>query len=792
MSRTHILRRTGKVRHLKELLEQRQILYLSCFFYSGKTVLLDQLAQSVSGPVLRFDAAKDDWRSFAQAAKGTPGCVLLLDSLEAMSDENMARELADLLWDLPEDRRAVLAGRAQQPAGLRRLCASGIVAQLDWTYVMLEPEEIEQLFLEYGIALAPKDIEYLVKRYWGYIIAMQAVAQRLLKAPGTSVRTFWEPVSAQLEQILMEDVINTLPEREHQLLVHLSPFEAFSGDMARMVTGRTDAPKAMGDIIDKSHILFHEPPEQYRFIPFVRRALFNELNNLYSRDYIDGLYRKAAGFYELRGEIPRAISYYIQMDDREKIRELLIRDTCKRPASGDYVALRGAYSLLSEATLMASPELMKGMCMIESLLMREEESERWYQALERFARETPAGDERSRIAREALAYLDIALPHRGTRNTLNTLVATARLRALTHSDTWLGGFSLAGNSTSLLNGGKDFCRWVPHGWRIYRLLKEPVELALGRGGSGVGDLAIGECELESNLSGDYAMALEKVCAGLTRVGEDLELRCAAIGIQSRILAAQGNLREALGLLERMLEGLPGEAAPRLRHNMNVWRLTLLLLGGDHQEAMSWLASEAPDETGDFNVLDRYGYMLKLRLYIIAARWGDIPLLTAKLRYYTERYDRPFLRVQLHLLQAMADRRTGSGDWRREMEAALGLAKRYRLARVIADEGIAIVDMLGELSLPEKPWEQGVLRLTRAQAARYPGFMKPAAVRPAFTDREYQVYSLMASGCRNAKIAEILNITERTVKHYTALIYKKLGVTSRAEAMIRAAELGDIR
>ena len=71
-------------------------------------------------------------------------------------------------------------------------------------------------------------------------------------------------------------------------------------------------------------------------------------------------------------------------------------------------------------------------------------------------------------------------------------------------------------------------------------------------------------------------------------------------------------------------------------------------------------------------------------------------------------------------------------------------------------------------------------------------MKQAANRPIFTDREYQVYSLIIAGYKNAKIASILNISERTVKYFCGIIYKKLGVTTRAEALNRAAEMGDIK
>ena len=111
--------------------------------------------------------------------------------------------------------------------------------------------------------------------------------------------------------------------------------------------------------------------------------------------------------------------------------------------------------------------------------------------------------------------------------------------------------------------------------------------------------------------------------------------------------------------------------------------------------------------------------------------------------------------------------------------------------MIADEGIAVLDMLNELKLPMDPWGQGVLTLTRTQAARCPGFMQSIAQRPTLSDREYQVYSLKITGMSNAKIAELLNITVRAVKYHVTEVFRKMDVKSQSELIKKAYELGDI-
>ena len=90
--------------------------------------------------------------------------------------------------------------------------------------------------------------------------------------------------------------------------------------------------------------------------------------------------------------------------------------------------------------------------------------------------------------------------------------------------------------------------------------------------------------------------MEKVLSGLSRVGDDLEMRCAAVGIQSRILTAEGNLPEALGLIGNLLKTLPDDAPLRLRENLTVHRLTLLLMRGETQEVRSSASPSARSNT----------------------------------------------------------------------------------------------------------------------------------------------------------------------------------------------------
>ncbi|TAK21493.1 MAG: response regulator transcription factor [Chloroflexota bacterium] len=61
-----------------------------------------------------------------------------------------------------------------------------------------------------------------------------------------------------------------------------------------------------------------------------------------------------------------------------------------------------------------------------------------------------------------------------------------------------------------------------------------------------------------------------------------------------------------------------------------------------------------------------------------------------------------------------------------------------------------------------------------------------------TDRETEVLGLLVKGLRNKEIAEALIISERTVKFHVGIIFQKLSVTNRAEAVSKALQNGLIR
>jgi DNA-binding NarL/FixJ family response regulator len=65
----------------------------------------------------------------------------------------------------------------------------------------------------------------------------------------------------------------------------------------------------------------------------------------------------------------------------------------------------------------------------------------------------------------------------------------------------------------------------------------------------------------------------------------------------------------------------------------------------------------------------------------------------------------------------------------------------------------------------------------------------AASFPELTSREREVLGLIAGGRSNGEIAQLLSLSGKTVRNHVSIIFGKLRVADRAQAIVRAREAG---
>jgi DNA-binding NarL/FixJ family response regulator len=111
--------------------------------------------------------------------------------------------------------------------------------------------------------------------------------------------------------------------------------------------------------------------------------------------------------------------------------------------------------------------------------------------------------------------------------------------------------------------------------------------------------------------------------------------------------------------------------------------------------------------------------------------------------------------------------------------------------VLKDQSRAeLVDMLAGIHAGQPPLSPSIARkllsVFQAEEER-PDPVEEEAIR--LTEREREVLTLIAKGYTVARVAEMLGITRNTAAGYVKVIYRKLNISSRAEATLEATRQG---
>jgi pimeloyl-ACP methyl ester carboxylesterase/DNA-binding CsgD family transcriptional regulator len=146
------------------------------------------------------------------------------------------------------------------------------------------------------------------------------------------------------------------------------------------------------------------------------------------------------------------------------------------------------------------------------------------------------------------------------------------------------------------------------------------------------------------------------------------------------------------------------------------------------------------------------------------------------------------RAVMDITASLAEVRTPTLVMHARADQVVPLAEGRLLASSIRGAHFVELDSCNHVLLEHEPaWQrlkQEVLAFVQQDQPA-----KDDAVFAALSGRERQVLTLMADGLGNAEIAERLQISEKTVRNHASNIFDKLGVWSRAQAIVFARDRG---
>ena len=776
----------------------RQTVYIYGATGYGKTELIKQYLKSFR---YRYLSCGEDTASLMALAEDIPE-----DTPKGGKDTQNESRTVVVLDDLhllksAEGRSAALALAERKDVWLIMACRSPVPAWLMPSYVRdgflviteddlcLGEKEVAAYMEAYKIELTEEELSSVCMKCRGNAYAVRHTALKIREGmrPGPELE---QEIENAFEQYLENHVLVQWDSDLLEFLMQLSVTEEFTLPFAKTVTGNSHAVEYFERAAESGNFLFLKDGT-YRLRPVLVKALRRRAEKTLGPELMKDHAYNAGLWYEMHGQIVPALAMFEKCGNKERIRELLIRNARLNPGNGYYFALRRYYLGLEEKELEDSPVLMAGMSMLYSLLMQEEESEYWYRKLKKFAASAKGGQKREALSR--LAYLEIGLPHRGSAEMVEIMKKMPAL--LFDKGIGLPEFSVTSNCPSTMNGGKDFCHWSGNDRELAASIGKLVEKILGRYGKGLVKAALGESLYEKGEDTYDVVTLLTLARMEAESSGVPEIAFAAVGLAVRLNTLQGEIQMAKEVLSSFEKSIKEKGAVQLLPNTAALRCRLALREGDKRAVEAWMV-EAPDENLEFCILERYRYLTKVRCYLSTGEYLRAQSLLEKLRYYAEKCHRTYIRMEVNLLSAITKYRMG-GEWKEEFLMAYKEAEGYHFLRIISEEGAAAQELfqaMGKIRMEkeaaDKYWFFRLVEETGRVAVRYPVYLKgQIAKAPDFCDVALSVLRLQAEGKSYGQIAQELSMKEATVKYHAVENYRKLGVSGKADAVLAARNLG---
>ena len=760
--------------------------------------------------------------------------ALVLDDYHLIRSSAVHEIIAFILDHLPQRMHLVLLTRSDPPLPLASLRARSQLVEIRADDLRFSAGEAQAFFNPLmGLALSPGDVAAIEQRTEGWIAALQLAAlviqsPRLAQEP-EAIPRFIEAFTGSHHYIadyLSAEVLSRQPEQVRTFLLQTSILERMTAELCDRLLGRSDS-LAMLRQLDQANLFLVPLDEQrrwYRYHHLFAELLRSQLQEVAS-EQLPELHQRAADWYEQNGFVSEAITHALAAGDLQQTARIVEQHAMATLMRGDSTTLLGWIASIA-ALIPQHPWL--GIYQSWALLITGEIEpiETRLQAVESWIAAHPSITDaqeledhiaaiRALIAgRRGLAQQAITLARRALERLPDSETAIRGVLMLTLGDaSWSSG-DLVGamqvfNQAAHMQAATDnilpatgafssvAALLVEQGQlrRAAETYQEVVRIATRADGRimptaapaylGLSGLAYEWNDLDA-ASRDARQGLE-----LGRRWGNPATLAGIYLLQARIQQAQGQRLDSSEALRQAEELARGPGVPlATAYRIAEFRVRQWLQQANLEAAVRWVGQQALDPGDAFSYQQQIAYLTLARILIAQNRLEVASSLLERILAQFESLGQMGRVLELLLLQALT--MNAKGDVTGALAAlarALALGEPEGCLRVFLDEGAPMAELLrhaGSRGIAPPYVARLLSEFNRSKAVTADS--QQPLIEP-LTDRERQVLRLLAEGFSNQAIAERLVIAVGTVKTHTASLYRKLGVSSRTQAVARATQLG---
>jgi LuxR family maltose regulon positive regulatory protein len=765
--------------------------------------------------------------------------VLVLDDYHLVSMPQIHEGLAFLLEHQPHNLHLVIATRADPPLPVFRLRARGHLTELRTDDLRFTAGEAATfLNTVMGLDLTPADVETLEARTEGWIVGLQLAALSLQGR--ADARPFIDAFGGSHHYVLeylTEEVVRRQVEPVRRFLVQTSVLDRMCGPLCDGLTGEGNGDVMLADLQRRN--LFTVPLDDehrwYRYHHLFADLLRNLLRRELPPEQIRELHLRASEWHGQNGDLDDAIQHALRAEDFERAAFLIEQAAQKLIAHGRLTTLLGWLEALPAALLCARPRLRLYQGWVLNLSGQIDAAEQILQDTRATLQSLPPSSDnealRGQLAallagiatqrEEATTVIQVAqealdhLPEEDRMSRARVYVALGTAYAYQDNleqatRTWqqardlaleTGNPFLATAAIELLAGTQIY-----HQGRLLagaQSLQQVLDLGATPDGarlpfSGTSHALLAEVYLEWNDLETAAAYLERGI-GLLRQGGIGYGLIHSFCAKARLGQARGDAEGALRALDTAEQALEAHPLWHMVLHLASCQVRLRLWQGEVEMAARWaegdpaiLRREMPEA---LPLYLREVQQISLARVHLARQETEQALATLEgLEEQAQAAGRLAQAIDICLLKALAWQARGeAGAALESLERSLSWAEPEGYVRLFLEAGIDLIPLLRRaasrgISLGYVSKLLAAFGVEERERVSPPHLSEFLPLPEPLTRRELEVLRLICDGLSNREIAGRLTVTLNTVKKHSSHIYGKLGVSSRAQAIVRAREL----
>jgi ATP/maltotriose-dependent transcriptional regulator MalT len=235
----------------------------------------------------------------------------VIDDLHELNSPAALAQLTRVLTSLPPGAHAMVTTRHDLRLGLHQLRLAGELAEIRAADLRFSQRETRLLLDAAGIALSESGVTLLHQRTEGWAAGLRLAAIALVGQPDPErfVAEF-SGSDRTVAEYLLAEMLERQPADVQDLLLRTSLLDRVNGELADLLTGRSDSERILLALADANAFVLPLDPERtwFRY-----HHLFGDLLRLELRrtlpTVVPELHRRAAGWFIRHGRVVDAIRH---------------------------------------------------------------------------------------------------------------------------------------------------------------------------------------------------------------------------------------------------------------------------------------------------------------------------------------------------------------------------------------------------------------------------------------------------------------------------------------------------